>query len=94
MESTSQPHPPGPKTPPLLGSALDLIRDAVAFSTRMARDFGPISRTNVGPRNIWFLSDSELIEAVLVGKHRVMHKDEVTRRLEEMVGQGLMTSEG
>lgn len=66
--------------------------DPVAFADEMA-SFGPISHTRVGNRHLWFVSDSELIEATLVGLHRELHKDEVTRRLAEIIGNGLVTSE-
>lgn len=58
---------PGPKSLPLVGSAHKLIpasRSHLAFE-RFGREFGPIFRVDVGPRQVIGVNDEEAINAIL-----------------------------
>ena len=58
--------PPGPKGHFLSGHLADLRRDALAFYTRCAREYGDIASLRFGPARIYVLSHPDLIEEVLV----------------------------
>ena len=40
--------PPGPKEPPLIGSAKHLVTDMPFFLLKLARDFGPLASFHIG----------------------------------------------
>jgi cytochrome P450 len=48
----------------------------------------------LGTFRTYQFTDPELIEEVLIRKHRSFHKDAITHDLEELLGRGLLTSEG
>ena len=83
----------GPRGAPLIGSLPQLARDPLGFLTQLSRDHGDLVPYRIGRQRHWMLSDPDLIEEVLVThRHRVV-KDEVTRSLSRLLGQGLLTSE-
>ncbi len=86
--------PPGPRGLPLIGSARDLARDILGFVLGLGRRHGPVSFARVGLANIYMINEPELIEEVLIGRHRDCIKDLGTRELIPLVGHGLLTSEG
>jgi cytochrome P450 len=87
-------YPPGPRGLPLLGSALAISRDPLAFLLELCLDYGPISHTWFGPYSTYAINDPELIEELLLGRYRDCTKDKSTRDLMPLAGQGLLTSEG
>jgi cytochrome P450 len=86
--------PPGPKGLPWLGTLLWLYRDFPGWLHTMGHDYGGISSTRLGPTTMWMVNAPELIEEVLMGRHRQCVKDPSTRELRSLVGTGLLTSEG
>ena len=86
--------PPGPRGLPLVGTAMELAKDPLGFIRDLAYRYGPVSFTRFGPWAVYMLNDAELIEDVLIGKHRSCVKDKSTRDLMPLAGQGLLTSEG
>lgn len=71
-----------------------MLGDPVGFVQQLAEEYHPISRTRIGPEMTWVVSSPELIGDVLLGQHKNVFKDAVTRRLKDMLGEGLVTSEG
>ena len=87
--------PPLAKGAPLLGSLLDMRRDALGFMTRDLPKYGDVVRIRVGPMEAYVVSHPEDVEYVLRGNHRNFIKNKGTRKvLAEVLGQGLVTSEG
>ncbi len=86
--------PPGPSGLAPLTSAIGIFKDAVGFARNMVETYGPISRTHIGPDVTWFIAEPSAVEELLLTKHKVMHKDAITGKLKEALGEGLVTSEG
>ena len=87
--------PPGPKGLPFLGLALEVRRDPLGVLTRVAREYGEISRFIVAGQERILINSPELIEQVLVVQQSKFHKSELTRRVTgRLLGQGLLISEG
>lgn len=87
------PPPPGPNGVAMLGSFLRLAQDPLAFMKTAARH-GTVVRVRIGSERLVFLTDPALIHDVLVGRASDMLKDRVTQKLNETMGNGLLTSEG
>ncbi|HEX2678212.1 MAG TPA: cytochrome P450, partial [Polyangiales bacterium] len=83
-----------PRHYPLIGAMADMRRDPIGFLTDLHSHYGPVAFTKLGMANAYFLSSPDLIEDVLVGKHRNFCKDFATRELEPLVGKGLLTADG
>ena len=92
--STGAALPPGPRGIPLVGTAMAMARDPLAFLIDMGHRYGPVSFTRLGAYRVYMINEPELIDEVLLGKHRSCTKDKSTRDLMPLAGQGLLTSEG
>lgn len=86
--------PPGPRGLPLLGNSVGYIRDPLGTVTNAARQYGDIARLRLGPYRCDLVSRPEWIEHVLKGEHEKYVKDETTRDLIPVLGNGLLLSEG
>ena len=93
VEPHKLPRPPRPKTTALLGTFAQLAKDPLAFM-RMAASHGPITRVCIGTEKLVFIAEPTLIHEVLVGRSSEMVKDTITQKLNEILGNGLVTSEG
>jgi cytochrome P450 len=93
MSTIARP-PPGPRGNLLLGNLLPIMREPFEFATRCAREYGDVMRMRVGPMVVYMVVHPELIEQVLRRDHRNFIKDKGTRMLAELLGEGLLTSEG
>ncbi len=87
------PLPPCPGVVGMIETLRRMRNDSLSFITRMSRDYGPVSRLPLGTETLIFLSDPDLIGEVLQKRAESFHKDPVTRKLEESLGRGLLTSE-
>lgn len=92
-EVASLRRPPRPKSAALVGTFVQLAKDPLAFM-RLAGQGGPISRVCIGTEKLVFVHDPALIHEVLVGRASEMVKDQITQKLNEILGNGLLTSEG
>jgi cytochrome P450 len=70
-----------------------LGRDPLAFLHEMA-GYGPVAFTTLGAARLYMLNEPALIEEALIGRHRDCTKEQGTRELIALVGEGLLTSEG
>jgi cytochrome P450 len=91
MAATS---PPGPKGSLLFGHLGELRRDALAFYTRCARDYGDVVALRFGWKRVYLLSHPDHIEQVLVTDSRNFTKHFGLRLNRMLLGEGLLTSEG
>lgn len=84
---------PRPQAARLLGAFFQLVSDPLAFMT-MASTSGPLARVRIFRETLVFVSEPALIHQVLVGRASEMLKDRITQKLQETLGNGLLTSEG
>lgn len=86
--------PPGPAGYPMIGNLIPFLRDPLTFFAQCARDYGDVVRLRFPGTQVYLLHHPEHIEYVLRGEPHNFMKDELTRRLANVLGQGLLTSEG
>jgi cytochrome P450 len=86
--------PPGPKGGLVLGNTFPFMRDPIGFLTRAAREHGDVVRMKLGNSTTYMLLNPEHMEYVLRTHADNFRKDELTRWLTPLLGQGLLTSEG
>ncbi len=85
---------PGPRGIPLLGNALEMARDPLTFLTRISRTYGDVVHFTLPGQHIYLFSHPDAIEEILKRSADDLRKDNFTRALSVVVGQGLLTSEG
>jgi len=78
----------------LLGLLPELSRNALGLLTRCSRDYGDFVRMRIGLTHVVLISHPDLVEEVLVTRHRDFRKNLGTRRLRSALGNGLLVSEG
>lgn len=86
--------PPGPGVVENLELQAEFIRDQAGMLRELVDAYGPVTYLRLGWLETYVLLDSDLIEEVLLEKWDSFHKDAVTRDLKELLGEGLLTSEG
>ena len=86
--------PPQPPGIPFLGHLLLYARDPLEVPRRWARDYGDVVHLRLGPEDVYQINHPDDIEQMLVKDFRKYRKDRMTRTLEELLGKGLVTSEG
>ncbi|MFC8720813.1 cytochrome P450 [Kitasatospora sp. NPDC057198] len=89
---------PGPAGLPLLGSLLDLKRDALATYLAARRDHGDVIRIQAGPpglrAELWMVFSPEAVQQVLATDAANFRKDNVFYgEIRESFGNGLLTSQ-
>ena len=95
MPAKSNKLPPGPKGLPLLGLALQIMRDPLETLRRLAREYGDIVCIPVLNHHRILLNHPDLIEQVCVVQQARFHKSTLTKNVtERLLGQGLLISEG
>lgn len=68
--------------------------DPIAFFQHLADTYGPIAHYRLGPENIVFINDPELIREVLITQQTNFVKERTQDRMKILVGEGLITSSG
>jgi cytochrome P450 len=84
----------GPPGLPLFGNLFQLAESPLDFFTHVARQYGDVGTWRVGRRVVHGISDPALIEKILVQHAGSFVKDPITRRLTDVLGDGLVTAEG
>lgn len=84
--------PPGDV--PLLGHFPAYARDSLGFVTRVSAEYGGVVPFRLGPFPALLLTDPDAIDEVLVAKCRDFRKSRAAGRIEVVVGNGLLLSEG
>ena len=87
-------HPPGPKGKLVLGSLPELQRDPINSMTEWARTYGDMVYLRLVNVDAYLLSHPDLVEEVLVTLNRNFIKPRLLRDAGEVLGNGLLTSEG
>jgi cytochrome P450 len=87
---------PGPRGLPLAGIAFSYARDPLAAIRRAREEHGPgVVRLPIGRVESHLVGEPALIERILVTDSRDYRKDAYVRWIgEELLGRGLLTSEG
>lgn len=85
---------PGPRGLPVVGSFLEIRRDPLGMLERNMRRHGPTVRYRFGPFDLVHVQDPEDIRHVLVKNHASYEKSPSYDVLREILGNGLVTSEG
>ena len=89
--------PPGPKHFPITGisprALLAFRRDPPGFLLEMAARYGDVVYLKAGPRDFYLLNHPDLVEAVLVKRHRSFVKGPAVQATRGILGNGLLTSE-
>jgi len=91
MTALSPPQPPGF---PIVGHLLHYARDPLEVPRGWARDYGDVVHLKIGPEDLYQINHPDDIEQVLVRDFKKYRKDRMTRTLRELLGDGLVTSEG
>ncbi len=76
------------------GRLLAFRRDPLAFLTRLAREHGDVAAARLGGRTLVLVSHPELIRELLVVRDREFVKSHALQRARQLLGNGLLTSEG
>ncbi len=76
------------------GHLLAFQRDPLGFLTRLAREKGDVAAVRLGARTLVLVSDPELIRELLVVRDREFVKSHALQRAKQLLGEGLLTSEG
>jgi cytochrome P450 len=69
-------------------------RDPLKFLSGLARDYGDVAYYKLGPSDVYFVNEPELIREVLVMQDRKFTKSRALKRARVLLGEGLLTSEG
>jgi cytochrome P450 len=86
--------PPGPPESFLLGHTLPYLRDEIGYLTKAMHEYGDLVRLRLGNLTTFIVVNPAHIDYVLKTHPENFEKDELTRWLIPLVGQGLLTSEG
>ena len=86
--------PPGPSGRKLFGSLLEIRRDRIRFVTEATREYGDVVSFRMGPRRIYLLRRPDHLRHVLVDNQQNYQKGMGLRHAIELLGSGLLTSEG
>ena len=86
--------PPGPSGRKLLGSLLEIRRDRIRFVTEAAREYGDVVSFRMGPRRLYLMRHPDHLRHVLVQNHQNYEKGLGLKHAIELLGSGLLTSEG
>lgn len=99
-ETTEPKQAPGPRGLPLVGSALDLLRDILGTSIKGQRRYGDVVRYVAGPPGpmrviAYGIAHPDDVRQVLATRaDHYSKQDAAYRELRALVGDGLLTSEG
>ena len=85
-----------PKVPglPIVGNVAAFMGDPLSFLRRCARQTGDVCRIRLGSLPFYLVNDPAVVEQVFVTQQRNFKKDRFARGLSEVLGEGLLTSEG
>src|SRR5580658_4800207 len=87
--------PPGPRGWPLLGMALQVLRDPLGTLQRIAREYGDIVTIPIVSDTRILLNHPDYIEQVTVIQQSKFHKSKLTKDVTgRLLGEGLLISEG
>ena len=86
--------PPGPKPKIPLGHLFSFRHDSIGFLRKIAKEYGDIVHFKIGPLRVVLLNHPDFIKEVLSTQHRAFVKGRPLEMAKELLGEGLLTSEG
>ena len=86
--------PPGPKTKNPLGHLFSYRRDSIGFLKRISKEYGDVVHFKMGPIRVVLLNHPDHIKEVLSVQHKNFVKGRPLEMAKELLGEGLLTSEG
>ena len=86
--------PSGPPGLPVLGHSLSFARDPLGFLSGLAHDYGDVAFFRLADVPVYFLSRPDYIWEVLVTQRAKFEISTMRRRLEPVLGTGMLTSRG
>jgi cytochrome P450 len=86
--------PPGPKAKIPLGHLFDYRKDSISFLKKIADQYGDVVHFRIGPIRIVLLNHPDHIREVLTVQHSNFVKGRPLEMAKELLGEGLLTSEG
>ncbi len=85
---------PGPRARTPLGQLFAVRRDVLGLLSTLAREYGDIAAFSVGPIKAVLLSHPDFVQHVLATNQRNFVKGRPLRLAKQLLGEGLLTSEG
>lgn len=86
--------PPGPKPKIPLANLFNFRRDSLDFLRKNAQKYGDIVYFKLGSLRVAYLNHPDFIKEVLSTQHRNFVKGRPLEMAKELLGEGLLTSEG
>ncbi|WP_260615835.1 cytochrome P450 [Streptomyces sp. WAC05292] len=93
LEATGVQAPVAPGRLPLLGHAVSLWREPIAFLESL-RDHGEVVRLDIGTWPVHLLTSPELVHEVLVARAERFGRGRIFDRLKPVFGNGIVTTDG
>jgi len=86
--------PPGPFYWTPFGAGEEMRGDPLAFTARMAREYGDAVCMRLGPIRVYLFHHPDAVKHVLQDNNQNYVKGEIIGRVKVLIGEGLFTSEG
>jgi cytochrome P450 len=94
MVGSPIPRPPGPRGSAMLAGALPWSAPRTQFFTDAARRYPGLAHLKVAGEHLYLVNRPDLVWALLVTNGRSTMKGRALQRAKELLGDGLLTSEG
>lgn len=94
ISSSNHSAPPGPRGYPLAGVVPMLLRDPLRFLSDTLTEYGDIVTLPLGSQRFYLINHPDYIKHVLQVNSRNYHKGANLRMVKDMLGDGLIVSEG
>ena len=91
---TLAPLPPGPKSRYPLQNLMGFRRDSLSYLRELAETYGDIAHFKLGPLGVVYVHHPDYIKQVLSTQHSKLVKGRPLEMIKELLGDGLLTSEG
>lgn len=82
-----------PPSLPIVGSMLHYLRNPLGFLEETAT-MGDVVPVQFATRKLWLINEPHLVDQILVKQASSMMKDTFVRELKNLLGEGLLTSDG
>ena len=86
--------PRSPRPHPIWGHARDFDRDQLRYVGQLARQYGDVVPLRLSPYRVVLFNHPDAVEQILLTQQRAFLKGWVVHRLGEVLGRGLLTSDG